>query len=123
LGAKLMVVKGHSHCGAVGLALANENSYNMGTVTTKIQKAVVQCGCTQSHIDSKDAQMLENITKQNVQNSIDEILANSPYLKAKIDRKEMGLVGAYHNITTSRVEFEEIIYGPEITVPVSNFAG
>ncbi|CAA9239676.1 MAG: Na(+)-dependent bicarbonate transporter BicA [uncultured Adhaeribacter sp.] len=123
LGAKLIVVEGHSNCGAIGMALANETSYNMGTITTKIQKAVIQCGCTQNHIDTKDEAMLEKITRQNVQNSIAEILDHSPYLRAKIDQKEMGIVAAYHNLTTSKVDFGQIIYQPEALAALPDLAG
>ncbi|MES2742371.1 MAG: SulP family inorganic anion transporter [Pseudomonadota bacterium] len=108
LGARLIVVKGHSHCGAVGLAMANEKQHNMGAITRKIEKAIAQCGCTQHHIVSKDAAMIERVTKQNVQNSLAEIVANSPYLRERLERGEIGLIGAYHNIATSEVVFGEM---------------
>ncbi len=108
LGAKLIVVKGHSHCGAIGLAMANEQQHNMGAITRKIEKAIAQCGCTQQHIVSKDAAMIERVTKQNVQNSLSEIVNNSPYLRERLERGEIGLIGAYHDIATSQVIFGDM---------------
>lgn len=108
LGAKLIVVKGHSSCGAVALSLANVMEYNMHTVTAKIQKVAVECGCYPKPDNSDDSQIMEKVTKQNAKNSVKEILAQSPYLKSRIDAKEVGIVSAYHDISTGKVYFEAL---------------
>jgi carbonic anhydrase len=101
LGAKLIVVKGHSNCGAVSLSLKNDHHGNMGIITDKIQRAINQC-------DKSQENYVEQVTKQNVLNSIEDILANSPSLRAKVENKEIGIVSAYHDISTGKVYFGDI---------------
>ncbi|WEF35162.1 bifunctional SulP family inorganic anion transporter/carbonic anhydrase [Pseudoduganella chitinolytica] len=115
LGAKLIVVKGHSSCGAVGLALKNEHSHSIGTITGKIQLAVRQCQCGDHHAPSGSKEQLEQVTRQNIENSLAEIINGSEYLRNCIERGEMGLVGAYHDIAARNVEF-----GPMVTPDLFN---
>jgi carbonic anhydrase len=109
LGAKLIVVKGHSSCGAIGLALANEHQHSMGSITSKIQKAIHQCGCTPEQIATRNPRVMEEITRQNVQNSLMEILGSSSFLRQRLERAEIGLVGAYHDIAARRVIFGDMV--------------
>jgi carbonic anhydrase len=106
LGAKLIVVKGHSSCGAIGLALQNEGAHSMGAITGKIRKAVDQCQCGVRH-PAEGKALLEQVTRRNIENSLDEIIAGSAFLRERIARGEMGLVGAYHDIATRTVQFGE----------------
>ncbi|MDN4052458.1 SulP family inorganic anion transporter [Massilia sp. YIM B02763] len=129
LGAKLIVVKGHSRCGAVGLALKNEQAHSVGAITGKIQKAVRQCTCGASHGDAGDhaldAALLEQVTRQNIENSLADIVAGSEFLRGCIARGEMGLVGAYHDIAGRTVHFGELVKPDAIDdyrVPVPSVA-
>jgi len=108
LGAKLVVVQGHSNCGAVALALANEMSENMHTVTLKIQNVAVQCGCYPKPEYISQDEILKTVTQKNAQNSVTEILEQSPYLRARIAKKEIGIVSAYHDISNGKVYFEAL---------------
>ncbi|WUR15326.1 SulP family inorganic anion transporter [[Empedobacter] haloabium] len=110
LGAKLIVVKGHSSCGAVGLALKNEHAHSIGSITGKIGVAVRQCQCGDHHAPAGSKEQLEQVTRQNIENSLAEIINGSEYLRGCIERGEMGLVGAYHDIAARNVEF-----GPMVT--------
>jgi len=110
LGAKLIVVKGHSSCGAVGLALANEAANSVGSITGKIRRAVDDCGCGAHAPQGADAKkVLDQVARQNVQNSLADIIEGSAFLREKITRGEMGLVGAFHDIATSTVHFGELV--------------
>ena len=108
LGAKLIVVKGHSSCGAVALALANVMDDNMHTVTSKIQNVAIECGCYPKKDNTTQNEIMETVTKQNAKNSVKEILEQSTYLKSRIDKKEIGIVSAYHDISNGKVYFEEL---------------
>lgn len=109
LGAKLIVVKGHSHCGAVSLAFHHVEDEKISTVTTKIQKAIIECGCKIDDDVPVSPVMMENVIRRNVYNSIQEILTESPVLRALMDKKEIGIVGAYHDLATGKVSFGRLI--------------
>ncbi|TWI69883.1 carbonic anhydrase [Pseudoduganella lurida] len=108
LGAKLIVVKGHSSCGAIGLALQNVDAHSIGTITGKIQPSIRHCQCG-THPAPSGKVLLEDVTRQNVENSLAEVLAGSAFLRGCIERGEMGLVGAYHDIASRTVEFGELV--------------
>lgn len=114
LGAKLIVVKGHSSCGAIGLALQNEGAHSMGAITGKIRKAIEDCQCGAHHAPEGQA-LLEQVTRRNIENSLHEIMAGSAFLRERIARGEMGLVGAYHDIATRTVHFGELVKPEHIT--------
>ncbi|NIA54926.1 bifunctional SulP family inorganic anion transporter/carbonic anhydrase [Massilia sp. TW-1] len=118
LGAKLIVVKGHSSCGAIGLALQNEKGHSVGAITGKIRKAIDDCQCGAQHPPSGQA-MLEQVTRRNIENSLDEIIAGSAFLRERIARGEMGLVGAYHDIATRTVHFGELVTPDRIDGPLA----
>ncbi|MCS0583784.1 SulP family inorganic anion transporter [Massilia pinisoli] len=118
LGAKLIVVKGHSSCGAIGLALQNEKGHSVGAITGKIRKAIDDCQCGAQHPPSGPA-MLEQVTRRNIENSLDEIIAGSAFLRERIARGEMGLVGAYHDIATRTVQFGELVTPDRIDGPLA----
>lgn len=118
LGAKLIVVKGHSSCGAIGLALQNEKGNSVGAITGKIRKAIDDCQCGAQHVPAGPA-MLEQVTRRNIENSLDEIIAGSAFLRERIARGEMGLVGAYHDIATRTVHFGELVTPERIDGPLA----
>jgi MFS superfamily sulfate permease-like transporter len=109
LGAKLIVVKGHSSCGAIGLAMKNEHAHSIGSITGKIQTAIRQCECAGHHGAAGDKALLEQVARQNVENSLAEIVAGSQYLRGCLERGEIGLVGAYHDIAARTVLFGELV--------------
>lgn len=109
LGAKLIVVKGHSQCGAVSGALYNLNDSNIGTITSKINKAVVQCGCEGKKPSELSDLQVDAIGKQNVTNSLNEILAFSPYLKEQVALGKIGIIGAYHDLGSGKVVFGDFV--------------
>lgn len=103
LGAKLVVIKGHSSCGAVANAVAYPNESNL---TLKIGRAVTQCN-HQHHLSSKDTTApLSEIIQQNVQNSLQDVLQNSTYLRQRVQQGDIAFIGAFHNIETGEVHFD-----------------
>ena len=105
LGAKLIVVKGHSSCGAVASSFKQDDKVNTQSITSKINRAIAQCGCSGQSLDDVDDNTMKRITQQNVHNSIADILAQSPYLKQKIEQDEIGIVAAYHDLQSGKVYF------------------
>ncbi|MET0322575.1 MAG: SulP family inorganic anion transporter [Duganella sp.] len=107
LGAKLIVVKGHSSCGAIGLAMQQEGAHSIGAITGKIQWAIHQCADSHAHLGDKA--LRDRVARHNVENSLAQIIEGSEFLRAAIRRGEIGLVGAFHDIATRNVEFGELV--------------
>ena len=105
IGAKLIVIKSHSNCGAIGLAIQQINYGNIGFVTSKIDKAIYQCGHKHSEIDPNNTKLIEKITRTNAENSISEILEQSSYLRDRVSKNEIEIVAAYYDTSTGKVHF------------------
>lgn len=108
LGARLIVVKGHSSCGAVALALADVKEDHMHTVTSKIQEVAKSCGCYPVSDSKTQEETLEVVSKQNAKHSVDEILNQSAYLREQVSQKKLGIISAYHDISTGMVHFDAL---------------
>ncbi|MES2005535.1 MAG: SulP family inorganic anion transporter [Bacteroidota bacterium] len=103
IGAKLIVVMGHSNCGAVGAAIHALTGGNIDSVTKKIQPAIDRTRMTGVPKDM----FAQHVTYLNTQNSVDEILANSTYLNEKVIKGECAIVPAFYNTATGEVLFGE----------------
>lgn len=104
-GVKLIIVKGHSQCGAIQYSFDSTFHNSKSSIVNKILKSVNECGCTEADIEKKDPVLLERITKMNVRNSIQEILQNSEIIQKAISNKELGIIEAYHEISSGKVFF------------------
>ena len=101
VGAKLIVVLGHTSCGAVKGAIDGVQLGNLTGLLAKIQPAVAAAGCK----DAKDAGCVTKVADANVRVALDEIRTKSPYLTQHFDAGTVGLVGALYDVTTGKVTF------------------
>jgi carbonic anhydrase len=106
-GAKLIVILGHSSCGAVNAAINNVRLGNITTMLAKIKPAVMKSQNFTGDKSSKNAGFTDAVGKNNVLNSIEVIKAKSPILKEMLDKGEIKIVGAYYNMKTGEVTFIE----------------
>lgn len=99
LGADLIVVLGHSNCGAVDGALKGLKFDNhIQEVLNAIQPAIAS-------IKDSGGNVLEKATKANVAN-VERILQNSkPVLAKLLAEKKIDILGAYYDLATGKVEF------------------
>ena len=106
-GSKLIVVLGHSKCGAVKGACDHVEMGNLTELLSKIQPAVYQEQNTISDRTSKNSVFVENVAEINVKRSVKNIMERSPVLDQMIKSGEIGIIGAMHNIETGEVTFYE----------------
>ena len=105
IGVKLVVVMGHSNCGAIKAAIGQVTDGQIGFITEKINAAVVEAGLNPSAIDTSDNALMEKVTCLNAEKSIRDILNESAYLKQRVAKKEIGIVSAYYDTTSGQVSF------------------
>ncbi len=101
VGAKLIVVLGHTRCGAVKGAIDGVKLGNLTGLLDKIHPAVDAAKCT----DPKSEACVTSVAEQNVRQSLREIRARSSYLAHDLDEGEIQLVGAMYDVETGRVTF------------------
>ena len=99
LGANLVLVLGHSNCGAVDAALKGLKFDNhIQSVLTAIEPAV--------NATKGDAgNLLEKATKVNVRNVQETLKKSKPVLADLISKRKLQVVGGYYDLETGKVEF------------------
>jgi len=103
---KLIVVMGHSKCGAIMGACDGVQMGNLTTLLDKI-KPVVDSVETSDDRSSKNDEFVQEVAEKNVLWGIEAIKKNSPILKEMFDKGEIDIVGAMYNIETGKVTFYE----------------
>lgn len=110
-GSKLIVVLGHSKCGAVKGACDHVEMGNLTELLSKIQPAVYAENQTKENRSSKNADFVENVSEINVKRSVKNIIERSFVLEQMLENGQIGIVGAMHDIETGEVTFyDDVLY-------------
>jgi carbonic anhydrase len=110
-GSKIIVVLGHSKCGAVKGACDHVEMGNLTELLAKLQPAVYQEKETTTDRTSKNEIFVENVATINVKRSVKNIIERSFILEQMVDSGQIGIVGAMYNIETGKVEFyDDVMY-------------
>jgi carbonic anhydrase len=106
-GAKIIVVLGHTKCGAIKGACDNVELGNLTSLISKIKPAVDQEMSTTQNRTSSNASFVENVAELNVSLSVKNILLQSPIIAEMVKNDEIGIIGGVHDISTGEVKFFE----------------
>lgn len=104
-GSKIIVVLGHTRCGAVKGACDHVEMGNLTALLSKIRPAVDDETQTRENRNSANAAFVENVSVINVKRTVASIMQRSPILKEMIEKGEIGIAGGSHDITTGEVTF------------------
>lgn len=104
-GAKIIVVLGHTKCGAIQGACDRVELGNLTALLNKIRPAVDQENTVHGDRSSANAEFVEKVTVLNVKQSIRTILERSPIIKEMVAAGTIGIVGGQHDIASGAVEF------------------
>ncbi len=103
-GSKLIVVLGHTYCGAVTSAVQQVKMGNITAMLSKIQPAIDNLRYEgEKSANNKD--YLDKVCECNVKNTIKEIRLKSPILKEMEDNGEIKIVGGVYDLDNGKVNF------------------
>lgn len=106
-GAKLIMVLGHSSCGAVKGAIDNVQLGNLTALLARIRPAVQATSTFSGEKSSKNVAYVDAVAQSNVRLTKEEIRKRSPILKEMESQGELKIVGAYYDLDTGRVSFQD----------------
>ena len=106
-GAKIIVVLGHSKCGAVKGACDHVEMGNLTALLSKILPAVYDEKTIAVDRNSGNDVFVEKVAAINVIRTGHAIVERSPILKEMIEKGEIGIIGGIHDIATGQVTFFE----------------
>ncbi|NQY68691.1 MAG: carbonic anhydrase [Flavobacteriales bacterium] len=101
-GSKVIVVLGHTKCGAVTSACKEVELGNITALLSKIKPAI---STIKQSLSSDDAGFVEKVAEQNVLESIQNIRKESPILAEMESNGEIKIVGAIYSVETGEVSF------------------
>ena len=105
LGSKLIVVMGHSSCGAVKAACDDFREGHIGEIINMIKPSIRHEKTITQDRNSKNEAFVEKICALNVKYQIDQIVRMSDIIQDMITAKQIGVVGGVYNLNTGEVEF------------------
>ena len=105
-GAKIIVVLGHTKCGAIKGACDHVEMGNLTALLSKIRPAVEEETVTKENRNSNNAAFVESVANINVRRTVRSIIERSPILKEMIESGQIGIIGGTHDITTGVVTFD-----------------
>lgn len=106
-GTKVVVILGHTACGAVKGACDDAKMGNLTTLLHKIKPAVraISEPTNPNERNSKNINFVNEVAKKNVQLTIEDTRSLSPVLQEMEENGEIKIVGAMYNISDGKVTF------------------
>ncbi|MEM9362927.1 MAG: carbonic anhydrase family protein [Bacteroidota bacterium] len=106
-GTKIIVVLGHTSCGAVKGACDDAKMGNLTELLSKIRPAVeaVEEPSDSTQRNSKNIDFVNEVAKQNVHMTIENIRKKSAVLKEMEDNGEILIVGGMYDISDGKVHY------------------
>lgn len=107
-GSRLIVVLGHSGCGAVKGAC---DGVELGKLTGLLQKIRPAIMLTEKSGDLPRDEFVQRVAEKNVEHVVQEIRQRSNVLDAMIAEGQVGIVGAMYSVQSGTIQFQDMRCG------------
>ncbi len=101
VGSKVLVVLGHTECGAI---MSAKNGVKDGHITELLNR--IEPSISKAMLKQEGDHLFnDNTSYANVENSLEEILTGSAIIKELFTNGELGIVGAVYDVNSGAVDF------------------
>jgi carbonic anhydrase len=107
VGTKIIVVLGHTKCGAIVGACNHVEMGNLTTLLNKIQPAIVEEKTITENRDGKNSDFVNRVTDIHVRLTIDRIRRESPIVAELEKQGSIKIIGGMYDVETGFVSFFE----------------
>ena len=107
VGAKLIVVLGHTRCGAIAAACDGVEKGHITQLLAKIKPAMQAEKETETNRTSQNVTFIKHVTEFNVANTLQQIYQQSDIIRQMVVNDEIGLVGAVYDVSSGKVHFRD----------------
>ena len=104
-GSKVILVLGHSQCGAVKGACDGVKLGNLTSMLSNFDQVINSNQHSEGERNSQNSEYVHLIAESNVKNSIEKIRTESPILKEMEDNGEIKIIGGMYYVSNGTVEF------------------
>ena len=105
VGAKIIVVLGHTQCGAIRGACDHVEMGNLTALLNKIQPAIYEENSETENRNASNYIFVEKVASIHIKRTLHAILDRSPILKEMIEAGTIGIIGAKYDVATGVVDF------------------
>ncbi len=109
-GSRLLVVLGHTACGAIKGACDNVQMGNLSTLLNLIQPAVYFERTVAENRTSTNPDFVDRVAQIQVRRAVEGVIERSMVLRDMIEQGEIGLIGAMYDVATGAVDFFDETY-------------
>lgn len=108
-GTPLVVVLGHTHCGAIDATLAallapeTTHSFNVNSIVSRIKPTLQTL--VETNLKEDSAELAKYAVRANIRASVSQVLYSSPILEQKVQSGRLVVVGAQYDVDTGVVDF------------------
>ncbi|MHA3770391.1 carbonic anhydrase [Verrucomicrobiota bacterium sgz303538] len=107
VGTKLIVIMGHSNCGAVKAACDHVELGNLTSLLAQVQPAVQLAKGVNGLRDSSNAEFVQGVADLNVQLAAEQLPQRSPVIRDLVQAGKVSIVPAMYDVATGQVRFFE----------------
>ena len=104
-GAKLILVLGHTDCGAVKAAIDGAELGNITAMLKNIQPAIDELSDDEGEKNSANKQFVRMVTEKNIRLTMDDIRQRSDVMRVMEQEGQLKIVGALYDMHTGKVDF------------------
>lgn len=104
-GAKLILVLGHSHCGAIMGACDNVELGHLTGMLSNLRPAVEAVTIPEGPRNAQNPTFVQKVAEKNVELTVESIKQRSAVLKEMLDKGEIAIAGAMYDVETGKVTF------------------
>lgn len=114
VGSKVLMVLGHTECGAIKSARAGVKDGHLTELLNRIKPSI-----SKSLLNGSNHYLFsDHVAYANVENSLEEILSGSDIVKTMFEAGQIGIIGGVYNIEDGRVDFFKNLTGNKKEQPV-----
>ena len=106
-GSKVVVVLGHTECGAVKGACDNVELGNLTATLSNIAPAVYSVTDIEGPRTAANKDFVQAVAHENVEITVRNMVERSPVMHGLVEEGKLVVIGAMHNVTTGEVTFFE----------------
>lgn len=105
-GAKLVVVLGHTECGAIKGACDHVSLGNLTSMLANIAPAVYDVQDIEGPRTSANKAFVQAVADENVSEAVEDVVERSKVMRDLVEQGKLIVVGAMHDVMTGRVTFD-----------------
>jgi carbonic anhydrase len=105
VGTKVIVVLGHTRCGAIVGACNHVELGHLTGLLKKIQPAIDSEKTTKDNRTGSNAEFVKNVTELNVHLTLEKVRQESPIIAELEESGQIKIVGALYEVETGKVSF------------------